>query len=103
MKSIFLLLLTFAAGATQARAQASPSQLYRFGEREVSIPAPEGFVEATSRSETVKKIFEATQPPALDLLAVHLPSAVMEKIPRGDYPDLALYAKSSRSKQLPGA
>jgi len=103
MKSIFLLLLTFAAGATQARAQASPSQLYRFGEREVSIPAPEGFVEATSRSETVKKFFEATEAPALDLLAVHLPSDVMEKIARGEYPDLEFYTKVSVSKDLRAA
>lgn len=113
MKSFFLTLLIFAAGAAHApaqtpRAQQQPPQpasgasehLYRLGDHDVSIPPPEGFVEAASRSEELKKFFEATEAKELDTLAVHLPAEVMEKVARGEHPFLEFYTKVSVSKQL---
>jgi hypothetical protein len=102
MKSI-LLLLIFAAsvcvGSAQTAKQTSDHS-YRMGDREVSIPPPDGFVEATTRSEALKKVFEATESPALDLLAIHVPTEVMDMIARGEHRDLGFYTKVSVSKSL---
>lgn len=111
MKSLFLTLLIFAAGADAAPAQTprarqqqpasrASEHLYRMGDRSVSIPPPQGFVEASSRSENVKKVFEATEATALDMLAVHVSAEVMEKIARGEYPELEFYTKVSVPKRL---
>ncbi len=98
MKAL-LLLLTFALAAAPAPAQ-GPSNVYKMGDQSVFIPAPHGFAEATSRSPAVKQFFEATEAPALDLLAVHVPNDVMAKIERGQYEDLDFYTKVSVSKSL---
>ena len=100
MKKLLPALLLLAALAAAAAAQAPSGDTYRLGDREVSIPPPAGFVEATSRSPFVKKFFEATEAPALDLLAVHLTTADMEKIARGEYSNLGFYTKISVSKNL---
>ena len=114
MKSLLLVLLTFfvvcaAHAAAQApRAQQQQQQpapnasehLYKMGEKSVSIPPPEGFVEATSRSEEVKKFFEAAEVEAMDMLAVHVPSEIMAKIERHEYPDFEFYTKVSVSKSF---
>ena len=97
-------LLLFALAAVAAAQTPAPAgNLYRMGDRTVSIPPPEGFVEATSRSETVKKFFEATEAASLDLLAVHLSAGDMEKIARGEFSDLGFYTKVSVSKALRAA
>ena len=93
------LLFTFALCAA---AQTPAGDSYRMGSREVSIPPPAGFVEATSRSEAIKRLFEATEAPALDLVAVHVPSDVMERVGRGEPREFDLYTKVSVPKGLRG-
>lgn len=100
MKSALLALPLLFALAGAAAAQAPPEGTYRMGDREVSIPPPAGFVEATSRSAFVKRFFDATEAPALDLLAVHLPAEDVAKLARGESPALNLYTKVSVSKNL---
>ena len=109
MKSLFLTLLIFTGCASHVAAQtprirrpapASSNQLYTLGNRDVSIPPPKGFVEATSRSEDVKRVFEATEAAGLDTLAVHVPADVMEKIIWGERPELEFYTKVSVAKIL---
>lgn len=99
MKTLLLLLPLLAFGAASARAQAA-ADTYALGDRTVVIPPPPGFVEATSRSEVLKKFFEAAEATALDTLAVHVPTANMERFERGDYHDLDFYTKVSVSKSL---
>jgi hypothetical protein len=105
MKSSLLALLLLLASACAAAAQtpAPPADAYALGDRKVFIPPPAGFVEATSRSEKIKKFFAATESPELDLLAVHLPAADMERMARGEVFDLGFYTKVSVSKRLRAA
>jgi hypothetical protein len=98
MKSLLLSLLLLAASTAGAAAQTPAGNSFRLGDREVSIPPPGGFVEAASRSEAVRKFFTATESPALDLLAVHLPSDVMEQVARGEPRNFEFYTKVSVSK-----
>lgn len=99
MRTLLLLLLALTPGAAAAQAQ---EHSYRLGDKTVAVPPPAGFVEATSRSETVKKFFSATEAAELDLLAVHVPADVMGRIERGAAPDLLFFTKVSVSKQLRG-
>jgi hypothetical protein len=98
MKSFLLSLLLLMSCAAAAAAQAPAGNSYRLGDRDVSIPPPGGFVEAASRSEAIRKLFEVTESPALDLLAVHIPSDVMEQVARGEHRDFEFYTKVSVSK-----
>jgi hypothetical protein len=114
VKRLLIVLLLFAACASRAAAQSpaqsqpaarpaqatAPDALFHLGERDVLIPAPEGFVEATSRSERVKMAFEATEGEGLDLLAVHLPADVLRRMERGENPEPDFYTKVSVSKRL---
>lgn len=100
MKSLLLSLLLLTTCAAGAGAQGPKGHSYRLGDRDVSIPPPGGFVEASSRSETIRKLFEATESPDLDLLAVHVPVDVMERVARGTHNDFEFYTKVSVSKNL---
>ena len=94
-----LLLVSFALCAA-AQTPAPSDRVFKLGDREVSIPPPEGFVEAASRSAELRKFFEAAEAPMLDFLAAHIQAAVMEQFARGELPDLDFYTKVAVSKRL---
>ena len=104
-KKILIALALLAACASRAAAQ-SPApaaqvpadSLFHFGSRDVIIPPPEGFVEATSRNATIKKIFETTEAETLDLLAIHMPEEFMKRAERGERPEMNFYTKVSVAK-----
>lgn len=84
----------------QASTFKESSSSFRLGNKIVIIPPPAGFEEATSQSEEVKRIFTVTEDESLDLLAVHLPAELMDKIRRGVKEPLSFYTKVSVSKRL---
>lgn len=73
---------------------------YQLGNKRIIIPSPQGFVEAASKIEAVKTFFSATEDPNLDLLAVHLPEEIVDKVKGGKIDRLAYYTKVSVSKRL---
>lgn len=95
-----LLLLVFALCAA-AQTTTTPSvNVFRLGDREVSIPPPAGFVEAASRSEAVRKFFETAEAPMLDFLAAYLPAQLMEQLERGETREMDFYTRVAVSKRL---
>jgi hypothetical protein len=84
----------------QASTVKESSSSFQLGNKTVVIPPPAGFEEATSQSAEVKRIFTVTEDPGLDLLAVHVPAELMDKIRRGDREPFSLYTKVSIPKRL---
>src|SRR5712664_753017 len=68
--SITTLLLVFSVSAQTHDAKTTSLQL---GDKVVVIPDPEGFEEAASQFERIKKYMSDAEDPALDTLAIHLP------------------------------
>jgi hypothetical protein len=101
MKAVLLSLLIAGLAAGAAAQTAAPAaDVYRLGDREVVIPAPAGYVEATSRSERIKEFFTKTGSPDSDILAAHNSAEDMERILRGEKFDFDIYTKVSIQKRL---
>ncbi|MCA1632134.1 MAG: hypothetical protein LC802_00090 [Acidobacteria bacterium] len=81
-------------------AQNGATLTLRLGAASVALPAPEGFGEAASQSEIVKKHFSETEDPANEMVAVHLPAAEMESLKRGEVAEMNFYTKVSVNKSL---
>lgn len=67
----------------------------RLGGRQIVIPAPEGFEEATSQFESFKSRVLATEAPQNDVLAAHLPVSDCELLRQGLPPTYNHYTKAS--------
>lgn len=91
-----LFLLTIAQG------QQSSTTLVQLGNRTIDIPSPVGFEEASSRFESVKKRFTATEAPELDLLAVHMTTDDIQRLNRAEKPALDSYTKVSVQRSSRG-
>jgi hypothetical protein len=93
-----------APGKDENKSQASTTKqsnsIFQLGNKTVVIPPPVGFEEASSQSAEVKRIFSVTEDVNLDLLAVHLPTELMEKIRQGTKEPFSLYTKVSVPKRL---
>lgn len=93
-------------GATATRSQqqqpasAASSISIQLGTKSVTIPSPEGFGEAASQLESVKRVFSGTEDPDLDMLAVHLPIETIQRLKSGEHFDLPFYTKISIPKRL---
>jgi hypothetical protein len=87
------------AQAQQAPARKGTSFPIQLGAKSIAIPSPEGFDEAASQLELVKRFFAGTEDPNLDMLAVHLPIEDIERLRRGERFDLPFYTKISISKR----
>lgn len=85
---------------SQKRTQKGADIGYRLGTKSVLIPAPEGYEEASSQIDDVRRFFEATEAPDLDLLAVHVPVDILERLKTGERFNLSLYTKVSVPKRL---
>jgi hypothetical protein len=85
---------------SQASTAKESTSVFQLGNKTVVIPPPVGFEEATSQFAAVKRIFSVTEDANLDLLAVHLPAALMEKLRQGSKEQFSLYTKVSVPKRL---
>src|ERR1043165_2090110 len=88
-----------AATSPQKPAGQTSSFLIQLGTKSVTIPSPEGFEEAASQVEVVKRFFSGTEDPNLDMLAVHLPVEIIARLKSGERFDLPFYTKISISKR----
>ena len=93
--SLATLLLGFSVSAQTHDSKTSSFQL---GDKVVVIPDPEGFEEAASQFEIIKKNMSATEDPGNDMLAVHLQVSECEKFRRGEFGPLSFYTKVSVRK-----
>src|SRR5687768_9780264 len=93
-----LLCLT-ATNASQTPSRTAPLTL-RLGQVSVNLPAPEGFEEAASQVEMIRKYFSVTEAPANEMLAVHLPASDLERQKRGEPAAMTFYTKVSIYKKL---
>jgi hypothetical protein len=86
--------------AAQSSTTTAPQQNlnYNFGKSTVNIPAPDGFAEAASEVEHVKRTFEMTEAPALDFLASHVPVEEYARLKRGEFVVPTFYTKVSTLK-----
>lgn len=96
------------AGDPTTRQSASPTappvkkaaDVYQFGRVRVAIPPPAGFEEAASQLETLKAVFQATEAPSNDLLAVHIAAADAARFRNGVVGMPDVYTKVSVLKSL---
>lgn len=115
MRSYFILLLLFAVSVFNAPAQSSRSSsqpgnpvtagspapsrpgamTYQLGTRSVVVPYPDGFLEASTQSDAIARLFTTTEAPENEMLAVHLPAEVLAKVKRGEESELSFYTKIS--------
>src|SRR6267142_5471958 len=80
--SLATLLLGF---SVSAQTHDSKTTSFQLGDKVVVIPDPEGFEEAASQFEIIKKNMSATEDPGNDMLAVHLQVSECEKFRRGEF------------------
>ncbi|HEV2802824.1 MAG TPA: hypothetical protein VGW12_20300 [Pyrinomonadaceae bacterium] len=73
---------------------------FQLGNKTVVIPPPGGFEEALSQSEFVKRHFSGTNAADLDLLAVHVPKEVLDKLRVGIKEELPFYTHVTIPKQF---
>jgi hypothetical protein len=92
-----------ASAAAQVVARKVGGPVYRLGDRDVVIPAPEGFEEASSRVEAVRRSFEATEEPNLEMLAVHVPAEELKRLEGGGTLEMTFYTKVSVARMLKAA
>lgn len=88
-----------AATHPQKPSGAASSLVVQLGTKSVVLPSPEGFGEAASQLEIVKRFFTATEDPNLDTLAVHMPFETIERLKKGEIFDLPFYTKVSIAKK----
>jgi|GEM_PF-895964 len=88
-----------AAARPQEPSGAASSMVIQLGTKSVVIPSPEGFGEATSQLEAIKRFFAATEDPNLDPLAIHMPFETIVRLKQGEYFDLPFYTKVSIAKK----
>lgn len=88
------------AGGVARPAQNRATLTLRLGAVSVALPAPEGFGEAASQSEIVRKHFSETEDPANEMVAVHLPDAEVARLKRGEAAEMDFYTKVSVNKSL---
>ena len=69
--------------------------VFQLGDQETKIPAPEGFEEAASQFENIKRNFTQTEDPENDMLAIHMPHADCERLRAGQFGPLNFYTKVS--------
>jgi len=93
--SLATLLLGFSVSAQTPDSKTTSFQL---GDKVVVIPDPEGFEEAASQFEIIKKNMSATEDPGNDMLAVHLPKEDCERVRRGEFGAFKFYTKVSVRK-----
>jgi len=96
MKKFPVLLIVILVCAPLLTAQNSDK--YQFGDRQITIPAPDGFINAFGRFPIVTARLNATESPGNDMLAVHVAESMVSKLQVSEDIDLAYYTKVSDLK-----
>jgi hypothetical protein len=96
MQKLPFLILLILVCAVFSSAQSSDQ--YQFGNRQITIPAPDGFTNVYGRFPQVTKRFNATEDPGNNVLASHVPDYFVEKLEESENIDLDFYTKVSVSK-----
>ncbi len=109
--AILLLIICASVGVSQSAEKASGEKQvaqsstapqkglsFSFGKIIINIPAPDGFAEAASEVENVRRTFEATESPLLDFLASHVPTENFARLKKGELVEVTFYTKVSTLK-----
>ena len=80
--------------------EAPKSSSVKLGDKVILIPAPEGFEEAISQFESVKRFFVKMESQGIDTLLAHLPTSDCELLTSRSRPALNLYTKVSVSNAI---
>ena len=78
--------------------EAAKSSSVKLGDQVIAIPAPEGFEEAISQFESVKRFFAKMESPGTDTLVAHLTTSDCELLRSRSRPALNFYTFVSVSK-----
>ncbi|HEX8650988.1 MAG TPA: hypothetical protein VF708_09100 [Pyrinomonadaceae bacterium] len=74
--------------------------IYELGDTTVEIPAPEGFEEISAQLKNIRNRFDVTEDVNNEVLAVHLPGEIANKLKRGEPAGLTFYTKISVPKRV---
>jgi hypothetical protein len=87
----------FLVMAISAVAQTAKTEVtvFQLGDQAIRIPTPEGFEEAASQFEAIKKLMGSTESPDNDMLAVHMLHADCERLRAGGFGPFNFYTKVS--------
>ena len=91
MKKLPFLVIVILVFASFAATQTSDK--YEFGDRQIVIPAPDGFTSVYGRFPRIAARFNATEDPGNDLLAGHVPESFIPKLQASEDIDLGFYTK----------
>jgi len=95
----FAVLIPGLAGSAESQAVAnSAGQSFDIAGRSIRLPAPEGFTEVLAKYKHFAPRFTGTESPELEMLAVHVPDALIPLIAKRGDPDLDLFTKVSVSR-----
>jgi len=87
------------AGAGEGQAVPSAAaESFDIGGRSIRVPAPDGFTGVLTRYKHFARRFTGTESPELEMLAVHVPDALIPLIAKRVDPDLDLFTKVSVSR-----
>ena len=98
MKNLPFLVLLILISTLFSSAQTSDR--YQFGDRTISIPAPDGFTNVIGRFPKVTARFNATEDPGNIALASHVPENFVADLEGSQDIDLDFYTKVSTKKSL---
>ena len=98
--TLYLSIVILAASISlAAQTNAAKTTSFQLGNKAIAIPDPEGFEEAASQFEEIKRRMTATEDPGNDMLAVHLSKEDCEKFRRGEFIEPSFYTKISVRKE----
>jgi len=97
MKILLFVLALIAAAPLVLFAQnpPAPPYIYQMGNRQVRVPAPDGFDDITLKFTDATARMRAAEAPGTDLLAVHVPYTFVPKLQASQDIDLEFYTKVS--------
>jgi hypothetical protein len=85
----------FLSASATAQTRSTGAATVQLGNQVITIPSPDGFEEAASQFERVKNQFTLTEAPENDMLAVHMPRAVCDRLRAGEFGPFNFYTKIS--------
>lgn len=97
---IFLALTAILFGSGIYALAQNASDTFQIGNKQIVIPSPSGFTEATSQIQVIKDRFTVTEAAGNDLLAVHIPNDDYQFFREGKLVNLTFYTKVSVPKRL---
>jgi hypothetical protein len=80
---------------TSAQSQQASSSTVKLGDKVIVIPNPEGFEEASSQFENIRRVLATMQLPHSDTLLLHMPMSDCERLRTGSHPQFHHYTKVS--------